>query len=472
MIPRAASPDTSLEAAFARIEAAPRDVAAKVAAARILERAAHSPAPEYAAQLHALLVDPDIDPRTIARHGWAILIRQARFSGDPEADARWLETNDLALDLLNETMVTVRAAEIALTRVRRWLLLSDSADALPRTVAALVRQAMHNGGAWLFDEEERASLAHPGASPMRLAYLPPRPQAAATPAFASPVTRAVAGQYDGWPYPAWQRAMAGVGKSFTALVADLGPDAPRDMPEGARFLVAGCGTGHEPVSWARRFPSLHITAIDISRTALDYGMARAAAAGVTNIRFELLDLHEVASLGVTFDCAISSGVLHHLPDPEAGWAAITSVLRPGGVMRIMLYSTLARLIVRGCQAHIADLARQPIDDDLLRRVRARLWDLPVNPMLASGDFHHLGGIYDLFLHQHEDPFDVDRIRRAIEMLGLELLRFRLPSSRHRAAYRAAWPGDPHFRDFAAWEAFERTEPSMFAGMYDFWCVKP
>ncbi len=61
-----------------------------------------------------------------------------------------------------------------------------------------------------------------------------------------------------------------------------------------------------------------------------------------------MDLHDVAALGRPFDGQIlCSGVLHHLPDPERGWAALNAALKPGGVMRIMrVYSKIARL--RAC----------------------------------------------------------------------------------------------------------------------------
>lgn len=463
--------DDALDAAFHALDAAPGDIHAKVALARLLKRAVAAPVPEHAPRLHALLVDPDVDPRAVARAGWALLLAQDGFSGDPAVDAGRLEDSELAQALLAEALVVLRDVEIALTRVRRWLLLSGRSEAFPRSVAALVRQAAHNDGAWLFDEEERARLTDADSAALRLAYLPPRPKPVAAADFASPVTQAVAGQYDAWPFPSWQRTMAGTGESFAAFIARFGPGSPRDMPEDARLLVAGCGSGSEPVMWARQFPRLRITAIDISRTALDYAAARAAEAGVDSIRFELLDLHDVASLDTTFDVVTSCGVLHHLPNPEAGWAALCGVLRPGGAMRIMLYSKLGRLTVNAAKARIADLAMLPVDDDLLRAVRARFIDAAVKGLLDTPIFYHLGGVFDLFLHRHEDPFDIPRIARATETLGLGLLRFQVARDR-RGRYRAQFPDDPYFRDYASRAAFERNDFPPSAAMYDIWCTKP
>ena len=65
-----------------------------------------------------------------------------------------------------------------------------------------------------------------------------------------------------------------------------------------------------------------------------------------------------------------------------------------------------------------------------------------------------------------------RIRRAIDDLGLELLGFVLPDEERRARYLRDNPGDPLLRDYAAWEALEKSEPYLFSGMYEFWCRKP
>lgn len=422
--------------------------------------------------LHALLTDPDVDPSAIERAGWRLIAADGRFpkpETDPREAADWLEHDAFAQSLLAEAVLTIIQVEQAvLGPLRNWLLMSGVSDEFPRATAALAAQAALNGGAWPFTEVEGRALE--GAGPIAAAYLPPRPAVPGKPlAWVSAVTRDVAAQYEGWPYPAWRRAMAGRGESLREVIAALGPDAPQDLPEHAELLVAGCGTGHEPVLWARRFPKLRITAIDLSAASLAYAEARAKEAGIANVTFEQRDLHDAAGLGRAFDIVLSSGVLHHLADPEAGWAAIAAVLKPGGAMRLQLYSKAARAALQPALDRIAPLTAQPMSDDLLRTVRQWLGnDASVN---RSPDFFTLGGVHDLLLHAHEDSFDVPRIRAAIERLGLKLLRFELPTAAHRARYAAEHSDDPNFRDIAAWEELERDDPMAFAGMHDFWCMK-
>jgi len=468
------SPENHVEWAIVQalrtLQAEPDNAKMKQIAAGLLRLSNIALDRKFEGVLHALLTDPDIDPSAIERAGWTLIAADGRLPAHEDYDissAEWLEYDPFAQALLSEAVVTIVQVEESLRPIRHWLLMSGESARYPLATAALAAQAALNGGAWEIRSEERSALKDAG--PIVAAYLPPRPAPAASSqlTWVSPVTRDVAAQYEGWPYPAWRRAMAGRGESLRDVIAALCPDAPQDMPEDATLLVAGCGTGHEPVLWARRFPRLRITAIDLSAASLAYARARADEAGITNIAFEQRDLHDAAG---QFDIVLSSGVLHHLADPEAGWAAIAGVLRPGGVMRLNLYSKHARAALQPVLAQIADLTSQPMSDDLLRQVRMRLRE--ERTVNRSPDFFSLGGVHDLLLHAHEDSFDVPRIRAAIDTLGLELLRFELPTADHRQRYQAEHPADPHFRDAAAWERIERDDPMTFAAMHDFWCLKP
>ncbi len=459
--------DADLNALWLELARFPDNAALKVRVARRLAgpmRPLHASAES---RLHALLIAPEVDPVPVARAGWAMVEAAGRLPTADEASAEALEHDGFLLSLLGETCVAWVTAEQALTALRRWLLMSGRASEFPRTVRALMKQAALNGGAWPFDDEERARLDQVGPS-LAAAYRPGRPTPATAPGFASPVTDAVAAQYEAWPYPVWERVMTLPGDTLDALVASVAPDAPA-LPSAPEILVAGCGSGRETLLIARQAPQARITAIDISVASL----ARAAelCSGATNITFARRDLHDAAA-GPRFDLVSCSGVLHHLPDPEAGWAALVDALKPGGLMSIMVYSKLARMRITAARRRIADLLDQPVDDDLLRDVRRRLLAEPVHAVAHSTDFASLGGVHDLLLHRHEDAFDVERIRRGVDRLGLEFLGFHLPGAERRARYREENPHDPLFRDFTAWARAEWKEPELFTGMYHFWCRKP
>ena len=440
--------------------------AARILAARLLARTVAPVDPVHAPRLQALLTDPAIDPIPVARVGWDLLEAAERLPSPDEAGARAAEADPLILTLLAEACVAHPLAERALTGLRRWLLLSGRAADFPALVLALTAQASHNGGAWPFDVEERAQLDQT-PEPLAAAYRPPRPRVMAAEMSGPATARAVAEQYEAWPYPVWQRVMSPEGATLADLFDGLGLDRTA-LPTEPDILVAGCGTGRETLLIAQRAPGARIIAIDVSAASLAYAADRCRGAGVD---FRRHDLHRASELG-RFDLISCSGVLHHLADPEAGWAALVDALRPGGVMSVMLYSRLARMRVHAARRRIADLLDRPVDDDLLREARGRLLVDPPHALTWSPDFASMGGTHDLLLHRHEDPFDVPRIRRAIETLGLELLCFQLPGGARRARYRAENPGDPWFRDYDAWALAEWREPELFAGMYRFWCRRP
>ncbi len=469
-------PGEALREAWAVLDLEPADSEAKFLIARILRHYPRSAPAERRDGLERLLVDPDVEPSFVARAAWHLLLSDGRpladCEADPEALARWAETDPLAARLLEESPVAVLDAERALSRLRRWLLLSRRWSDFPRATAALAAQAAANGGAWPIAPDERALLDSEPEVPIAAAYFPSTPGAPATAGFGDPVTEAVAAQYEEWPYPPWSRITPPRPRTLPEAVEKLDRGRPSGLPVEADLLVAGCGTGREAALWALRFPDARITAIDLSAASLAYARARCRALGLDRIEFKQLDLHDVADLGRSFDFIACSGVLHHLPDPEAGWAALAGVLKPGGAMRVMVYSKIARLKVRAAQRLLTDLQDRPVDPDLLREARRRLIERAPHLLASWPDFHTLAGVHDLLLHRHEDPFDVPRIARALDRLGLELLAFHLPTPGHRARYREQNPGDPDFRDVEAWAALEKRDPFIFQAMYNFHCRKP
>lgn len=471
----AGRPAEALNEAFAALDADPGNPDARPLIARILRHHPASVPPEGRDWLERLLADPAVEPSVVARSAWHLLLAPEgpliALASDPEALARWAEGDGLARKLLEESPVTVLDAERALTRLRRWLLLSRRWSEFPRLTAALAAQAAWNGGAWLIREDEHVVLDTEADAP-RSAYFAPDAAAGPSAAFDDAVTGAVAAQYRDWPYPTWSRVTPPRPETVPAWVEARDQGRPSGLPVEAELLVAGCGTGREAALWALRFPDARITAIDLSAASLAYARERCAALGLGRIDFRRLDLRDVAGLGRPFDFIACSGVLHHMPDPEEGWAALAAALRPGGAMRVMLYSKLARLKVRAAQRHIADLFGRPVDSDLLREARRRVIERAPELLASWPDFYSLAGVHDLLLHRHEDPFDVPRIARALDRLGLELLAFELPTPWHRARYRDEHPEDPAFRDVSAWAALEMREPFLFQAMYDFSCRKP
>jgi SAM-dependent methyltransferase len=467
---RAGRPGEALEEALQSLDSNPGDLRAKRSVARLLRRAPQCLQADRGGDLERLLTDPEVDPSSLAAAGWLVLLEQGALArgGDAAAAARTLEASGLALLLLSEACVTVLEAELALSEVRRWLLLSRRWAEFPRLGEALAAQATLNGGAWPFDADERGALEQSADAIITAAYLPTRPPIPPSGRFDNQITQALSEDYLFWPYPVWSRITPPEPTTLPQAVEKVDPGRSSELPVQAEILVAGCGTGREAAIMARRFPDARITAIDISAGSLAYAAARCEGLGID---FRLMDLFDVGQLDRRFDLIASSGVLHHLPDPEARWARLVDVLNPRGVMKIMLYSRIARLGLQAARMRVADLLDRPVDDDLLRTVRQRLIEQAPGLVGGSIDFYNLSGVRYLLLNRHEVLFDVPRIARALDQLQLELLAFKLPTPADEARYRRDHPEDPCFRDVRAWGALELSQPFLFSGMYEFWCAR-
>ncbi|MEK9767217.1 MAG: class I SAM-dependent methyltransferase, partial [Thalassolituus sp.] len=193
-------------------------------------------------------------------------------------------------------------------------------------------------------------------------------------------------------------------------------ETPRN---GVSVLVAGCGTGRHALRLARYFNQMQVTAIDLSLTSLAYALWQAEKYRL-NIDFIQGDILRAEMLGQTYDVIESSGVLHHMLVPEQGLNALIERLRPGGVMKLALYSRQARTLVRELRDELS--GQIPETDAEIRTVREVLLqnqDQRWSAVLQSSDFYSLSGCRDLLFHTQEHTFDLQEVRRLIEKSGLE-----------------------------------------------------
>ncbi|MGC2509540.1 MAG: class I SAM-dependent methyltransferase, partial [Acidobacteriaceae bacterium] len=117
------------------------------------------------------------------------------------------------------------------------------------------------------------------------------------------------------------------------------PDKP--YREDDSILIAGCGTS-QAAKHAMRWPSAQVTGIDFSATSIHHTEQLKQKYDLKNLQLRQLAIERVAELGTSFDQIVCTGVLHHLPDPDAGLAALRSVLKPDGAMHLMVYAPYGR----------------------------------------------------------------------------------------------------------------------------------
>ncbi|MFI7679186.1 class I SAM-dependent methyltransferase [Actinophytocola sp. NPDC049390] len=112
-----------------------------------------------------------------------------------------------------------------------------------------------------------------------------------------------------------------------------------DRLDGWEVLDLGCGTGHRLVPLALQYPHARFTGFDASEQSLAVARKLAELHGVTNVEFLHGSVPD-ADVGTTFDLVVSTGVLHHLPDPRAGLAWAADHLVDDGLLYLWFYGAL------------------------------------------------------------------------------------------------------------------------------------
>lgn len=291
------------------------------------------------------------------------------------------------------------------------------------------------------------------------------------------VSVAVRDQYEDNPYPRWAKA-APTAKRLS-LNARLRGQYPfsrfRPLPAKPQLdvLIAGCGTGQQVVDLAQCIADARLLAIDLSLSSLAYAKRKTDELGLANIDYAQADILKLAGIGRRFDVVDSSGVLHHLRDPLEGWRVLLSLLRPGGAMRIALYSEFARRHVVAARDFVAERGYAPTPEGI-RAFRRALRDAPdagrAKLVAQSQDFFTTSALRDLVFHVQEHRFTLPQIADFLAEADLELLGFDLDQNLF-AQYSARFPEDRARTDLARWHRFEEANPWTFGGMYQLW-VQP
>jgi len=236
----------------------------------------------------------------------------------------------------------------------------------------------------------------------------------------------VARQYTAWIYPQPQtdleagRAAGGYQLGDPSLVPlAFWPDRP--YRTGMRILVAGCGTD-QAAQLAFTNPAARVLGIDLSEPSLAHQQFLKEKHGLANLRLRQMDLNDSAALGEEFDLVVSTGVLHHLPDPARGMRALAAVLAPDGAMSVMVYGRHLRAGIYMLQDAFRrmGLGQSGEDVDFVRAVLASLpaWHAIHAYLRVGHDLAYPAGIVDTFLHPQDQAFTVDGVLDLVAAAGL------------------------------------------------------
>lgn len=108
------------------------------------------------------------------------------------------------------------------------------------------------------------------------------------------------------------------------------------------ILDAGCGSGYKSLVLAEANPGAKIVGVDISEKSVELARQRLQHHGFDNTDFHVVSIEDLPQLGLEFDYINCDDVLYLLPEPVVGLQAMKSVLKPDGIIRANLHSSLQR----------------------------------------------------------------------------------------------------------------------------------
>ncbi len=144
-------------------------------------------------------------------------------------------------------------------------------------------------------------------------------------------------------------------------------------------------------------------------------------------RLRVLPIERANELETSFDQIVCTGVLHHLPDPDAGLRALRGVLKPDGAMHLMVYAPYGRTGIYMLQEFRRRIGIQATHEDI-RDFIAALTALPDrhplgNLLREAPDFREEAALADALLHPQDRAYSVPQLFDFLEKGGLAFGRW-------------------------------------------------
>ena len=284
------------------------------------------------------------------------------------------------------------------------------------------------------------------------------------------VSKKVMDQYEKNPYPRWRYTYVSMPTNFLTIINAL--ISPNKIETNNKFdnpnvLIAGCGTGRQ-ILIAKNYLSANILAVDLSLASLAYAKRKIEELDLKNIEFLQADILQLGKLNKKFDVIECAGVLHHMHDPLKGLKVLLELLEPHGVLRLGLYSELARQDIVKVREYIKKNKYKNIINDI-RNCRKTIIEDKKNKLIQRviyrRDFYSTSAVKDLMFHVQEHRFTLKQISKISKNFNLEFLGFTDQALKNK--FSTIFSNDKNNVSLDNWDQFEKNNPDAFIGMYDF-----
>jgi len=239
----------------------------------------------------------------------------------------------------------------------------------------------------------------------------------------------------------------------------------RTFGEDFSILVAGCGTS-QAAKHAMRWPAARVMGIDFSETSVRCTEELKKKYQLDNLQVRQLPLERARELARDFDQIVCTGVLHHLPDPDAGLGALRDLLKPDGAMNVMLYAPYGRTGVYMLQEFCKRIGVGATDAeirDLISALKALPPGHPLQDLLREApDFRNEAALADALLHPCDRAYSVPQLFEFLDRGGLRFGRWvRQAAYSPRCGVMAQLPQASRLQRLTVEEQYVATE--LFRG---------
>ena len=289
------------------------------------------------------------------------------------------------------------------------------------------------------------------------------------------VSKKVREQYEENPYPRWRYTYKNLSSNFlNHLNNEIKPNKLELNNEfnNPNILVAGCGTGQHIAIIADKYLNSQILGIDLSLASLAYAKRKVEELNLKNVEFLQADILQLKNLKKKFNIIECVGTLHHMEDPVAGLKILLNLLEPNGLLKLGLYSEIARQnIVKARNFIKRKNIKSTVDE--IRNFREIIENEDVDPALKkifqSKDFYSTSMARDLMFHVQEHRFKLLEVSKILKNLNLEFLGF--SNQNIKSKFSKMFPNDKKNISLENWDKFENSNPETFYNMYQFWVRK-
>jgi hypothetical protein len=153
-----------------------------------------------------------------------------------------------------------------------------------------------------------------------------------------------------------------------------------------------------------------------------------------------------------------------------GWRVLTECLKSDGLMKIGLYSEIARKPIVKIRRNIST-SKRPLSEEKILSIREKIIsskEKEYELIKCWGDFYSVSELRDLIFHVKEHRFTLPQLKTYLKKLRLKFCGFE--SNKIQSAFLKVNDGS-NLYNLEEWNKFETSNPGIFAGMYQFWCQK-